>query len=466
MRRTFIVGLFLTLTLSAGVAVAQQNPSEYDIRTLTTLYEAYLKRDTNDAYIEKRIADERLRLRTQADTEVRTLVEPASGTPVASDGTLLPSAINAQRTLVEKLQQFLQGLTVDLDLFRAEERRYYIAPQTGTGSSDALRLTVSHGELLAKTAVLEERIQAFEAGLSLQKDRLSKLNRTQWYEQFSSLFGFLTYVLLILVTIVLDRMIRRTLVGRIQRKNRRFLVAKIVTAGLYGLTIFWILSRVVSEHPNVLASLAIIGAGIAVALQDIVKDFVGWLLILQRGLFTLGDRVSVGAVTGDIIDIGPLRTTMLEVATSGVLSAAHERTGKTLHIPNSLLLREPVINFNATSDFMSVEIQVSVTHASDWKKAESLLQNILSEEAGAFTEQARKQQRRHTVLFYTVWEVTEPEVHVDIVNHGILFTLKFIVPIGKRRSVVTSLSRAILEALQLDPSIQLVQIPAVTPPPV
>lgn len=442
MKRRFIAGIFLSLALLPAMASAQQSLS-YDERQLTTLYEAYLKKNSSDAYLQKRITDERLRIRKQADEEVKAIVSPAGTDDQLVDTAALPKAVDRQRTLVNSMEEQLRGLKVDIDLLMEEERTYY-SPQSGTGSTDSLRLTTSHGQLMAKKAILQERVNALEAGLALQNDRLSKLNRTQWYEQFSYFFGFLTYGVVILGAIIADRLIRKRLVYRIQEKNRRYLIAKIVTASIYTIATMWMLSKLLSDHPGVLASLAIIGAGIAVALQDILKDFVGWIIILQRRLYTLGDRVSVGIHTGDIIDIGPLRTTMLEVSSDGRMNA-HERTGKTLNLPNSMVLRESVLNYNTTSDFMGVEMQVTVTYDSDWKKAEEFLLEVLKKEAGGFVEQARKQQRRRTALFYTVWEVSEPEVHTDIGASGIVFTLKFTVPIGQRRTVVTSMSKAVLE---------------------
>lgn len=441
MRRIITLGLFLSLLFPA-VGFAQQ-ASSYDERLLTTLYEAYLKKNSSDSYLEKRITDERLRIRKQADEEVKAIVSPAGTDDQLVDTAALPKTIDRQRTLVNSMEEQLRGLKVDIDLLAEEERKFYL-PGSGTGSTDSLRLTASHGQLLAKKTILEERVNALEAGLELQRDRLSKLGRTQWYEQFAYIFGFLTYAAVVLGAIILDRLIRKRLVYRITEKNRRYRIAKIVTAGIYSVTALWLLSKLLSDHPNVLASLAIVGAGIAVALQDIVKDVVGWIIILQRRLYTLGDRVSIGIHTGDVIDIGPLRTTMLEVSVNGQFNA-HERTGKTLNLPNSMVLRESVLNYNTTSDFMGVEMQVTITYGSDWKKAEDILLETLKMEADAFTEQARKQQRRRTALFYTVWEVGEPEVHTDLAASGVLFTLKFTVPIGRRRIVVTAITKKILE---------------------
>ncbi len=231
-------------------------------------------------------------------------------------------------------------------------------------------------------------------------------------------------------------------------------MAKFVSAGIYTLAALWVLSKLLTDHPNAVASLAIVGAGIAVALQDVVKDFMGWIIILQRHLFKLGDRASIGQYTGDVIDIGPLRTTMLEISVNGAFNA-HERTGKILYLPNSLVLKESVLNYNTTSDFMSVEVQVTVTYASNWKKAEQILRDVLTKQTSTFAELARKQQRKRTALFFTMWEVGEPEIHVDLASSGVQFTMKFIVPIGKRRAVVTALSREILEQFNADREVEL-----------
>lgn len=453
----FFAGIALVLAVAVAPfgAAAQQTASfSYDDRTLSSLYNAYLKKNSSDVYLEKRIKDERTRIRTLADKEVQALVDPGESGEITGDTSTLTKAVDRQRGIVELLNEKLRDREVDVDLLEEEEKRFYLENATGTGSTETLRLTETHGELLAKKAVLEERIAALSAGLELQKDRLSKLSWQQWLGQFRSLFGFLNYFLIILGAVMLDRLVRRRVARRIEEKGRRYLIAKLVTAGIYTVAALWVLSKLLSDHPSALASLAIVGAGIAVALQDVVKDIMGWILILQRRIFMLGNRVSIGQFTGDVIDIGPLRTTMLEVSSNGAFNA-HERTGKTLYVPNSMVLKESVLNYNTTSDFMGVEMQVTITYSSDWRKAEAILTDTLKAETMEYTEQARAQQRRRTALFYTMWEVGEPEVHVDLESSGVLFTLKFTVPIGMRRTVVTKLTRSILQKFDAERDVSL-----------
>ncbi len=441
------IGLSLIFCAFAGISTPAFAESAttftYDETRLTMLFDAYVKKHQSDAYLEKRIIDERTKVRSQADQEVQSIVAPASSVDT-SDKTALPKALDSQKSIISSLQERQKEHKVDLSLLKDEENTYYTSTGSSAGPSDTYRLTTSYPQLLAKRAILEERIGAIADALPLQQARLSGLQRAQLFDQFAFLFSGLSYVWIILIGVIIDRVMRRMIVGRIEEKGRRYLIAKFLTAAIYVITVLWILSKLFSDHPNALASLAIVGAGIAVALQDVVKDVVGWMIILQRRLFTLGDRISIGEHTGDVIDVSLLRTTMLEVSVAGLFNA-HERTGKTLYVPNSLLLKESLLNYNTTSDFMSVEMQVTISYESDWKKAETILKETLNAETAEFTETARRQQRRRTALFYTAWEVSSPEVHVDLAPSGILFTLKFTVPIGKRRTVVTNLSRAILE---------------------
>ncbi len=459
MRKFSATGAVLIATILFGVlpvVLAQQISSVpvYEEKTLVLLYQALIKKNGADTYIEKRITDERSRIRLLADKEVKALIEPVDTTLQPIEAAAPTKAVDRQRTIVQLLEDQLRDRKADLELLKEEEQQYYQNPIGSSDVSDALRLTKSHPELLAKKAILEERIDALQSGLSLQNDRLSKLDRNQWLEQFQKLFGFLSYIAIILAAIVLDRFIRKRVARRVEEKNKRYLIAKFVTAGIYTVATLWVLSKLLSDHPNALASLAIVGAGIAVALQDIVKDFMGWIIILQRRLYRLGNRVAIGQYTGDVVDIGPLRTTLLEISVGGTFNA-HERTGKILTLPNSLVLREPVLNYNTTSDFMSVEVQVTITYASNWRKAEQILKDVLLKQTSQFSELARAQQRRRTALFFTMWEVGEPEIHTDLASNGVLFTLKFIVPIGKRRGVVTNLSREILEQFNADREVEL-----------
>lgn len=428
------------------VLSAQAPPVNADLRTLTSLYAAALKRTSPDPYLEKRIADERLKLRAQAEQEIQAITEAAT-----RGDTDLSSSVRTferQQTIVASLEDLRKNRHVDIDLLSEEEKTYYLSPATETGSTTEWKTTASYGELKARVALAEEYIAALDVAITLQQDRLDKLTSAQRWEQFSGAIQIGGYLLILLAGIALDRLIRRRFLRRIHDRNRRYVATKLVSATITTLTVAVLLGRVLREYPQALSSLAIIGAGIAIALQDVIKDIVSWIIILQRRLYTLGDRISIGQFTGDVVDIGFLRTTLLDASmTQSGAVPAYEQTGKLLAIPNSILLREPLTNFSAASDFIAAEITLTVAYTKEWPAIRDIITTALRDTTAAFSDLARKQQRRRTSLFYTSWEASEPTVHVSISSQGIVFVLTFLAPIGKRRETQTHLSDAVLQSL-------------------
>jgi len=318
----------------------------------------------------------------------------------------------------------------------------YLNPPTETGATESIRLTKSHAELLAKRAVLEERVAALEAVLSANEQRLEKLQTEQRREQFTFLRSMGFYAILLFLVWLFEHVVRTAVLTRIGRREYRYAAIKIFTAAVYTITVLWILSALLARHPSIITSFAIIGAGIAIALQDVVKDILGWMMIRQHRLFTQGQRVTIGNDTGEIIDIGVLRTRMLEVGIEG--SPVLERTGKILSLPNSVVLTQHVINHSATSDFVRAEMHVTVTYESNWEKAEKILLTTLEEQTGAFEEKDKRQYASRTKMYFVPKQSRGPAVHVDIAADGIDFTLRFSIPIGERRPIATQIAKEIL----------------------
>ena len=292
------------------------------------------------------------------------------------------------------------------------------------------------------------------AALPLQQERLAKLTQQNRIEQFAVFIRIGLYIGILVLIVLIERAIRKVFLRKIQQHSQRYLLTKLFTFTVYAVTILWLLTKLFSENPGILASLAIVGAGLAVSLQDVVKDTVGWLIIMQRRPFSLGDRITIGSHTGDVIDIGILRTTLLEVGTSAQ-SEAWERTGKTLYVPNAAVLTRELLNYNTTSDFTKAEMQVTVTYEGDWKKAETILQTILAEETAEFTEKEARQYQKRTWLFYVSDESKVPQVYTDLADDGVRFILRFTVPVGKRRDVISKISVKILERFDTEPHIEL-----------
>ncbi len=393
------------------------------------------------SYYDNAIAKERIATRKIFDDDMEQLIEQS--TALTGSTLTTRSALERQQTLVQTLQEKLREANVDIDLLNQEERNVYSDnPWFGTGSST--RLTQTHAELKAKVAVLQEQSAAIEAVLPTQEERLSKLKNDERYAQFGAIIGVLEYLLIVLLVVAFERFARlRLLPMVISDQVKRYRFSKLFAACVYVLLVVTVIARLSADQPGILTSFAIIGAALAVALQDVVKDMLSWIIILQSRRYSIGDRITVGQWTGDVIDVSPLRTTMLEVATSNGRDIG--RTGKTVAIPNMLTLSQAVLNYNTSSDFLRLETEITVTFESDYKHAKKILAEILEEITGKYTEPARQQERMRMQQFYLAEMVGGPSVYMDLAGSGVLFMLRFYAPVGQHRTITSKIAAAILD---------------------
>jgi len=450
MRRTYIL---LSAVLFFAIAIpcyAEQAPYAQQESRLTYLY-SLRERNPEDTSVQDSIDKERKDLRDIVQEELlQTIAAPVSDELSESDPM---RALDRQQAVVDSLRDRIAERSADLDLLNTEEHQVYLNPPTETGATEPLRLTKSHAELLAKRAVFEERIAALEAVLSVNVQRLEKLQMEQRREQFAFLRSMALYAVVIFLVWLFEHIVRTAALTRIRRPEYRYAAIKIFTAAVYTIVTLWLLSALLVRHPSIITSFAIIGAGLAIALQDVVKDILGWMMIRQHRLFTQGQRVTIGIDTGEIIDIGMLRTKMLEVGIEG--NPVLERTGKILSLPNAAVLTQRVTNHSATSDFVRAEMHVTVTFDSKWEKAEQILLAILEEQTGAFDEKDKRQYALRTKIYFVPKQSSGPAVHVDIAADGIEFTLRFSVPIGEKRPISTQIAKEILRQFDKHKDIEL-----------
>lgn len=434
------------------IAHAQTSP-KIDENRLTSLYEQLLLTPDNE-YIQKRITEERAAVRTAIEEEMSPVLLSIEEEEFIGEAELT-QALTQQRKVLATLNQRLSGRKADLDLILTEEKQFYLYPATATGV-EVFRLTRSHGELLARKAILEERITLLESVMPLHERRIVRLEREQRLQQYSIFITIAKYVFVLILIWAFERLVRRNVLARIRDADRRYTATKIFTSIVFTLTALWIIAILLSRQPGILASLAIVGAGLAFALQDAVKDVLGWMLIMQGRILTKGDRVTIGALTGEVIDIGVLHSILLEVGLpdaprDGVL----ERTGRTLSIPNAMLLTQPLINHSLTSAYIKTEMRITVTFESNWKKAREILTTILEEEAGMYARQERLEHLQRTWMYYIPHRTGGNLVHMTIAADGVEFTLRFSVPIGERRPVMSRVSDKILDRFHAEPDIDL-----------
>ena len=189
--------------------------------------------------------------------------------------------------------------------------------------------------------------------------------------------------------------------------------------------------------------LGLLTAGLAIALKDLVADLAGWVFVLWRRPFDLGDRIQIGQHSGDVVDIRIFAFTMMEI---GNWVGADQSTGRMIHIPNSLVFTEAVANYTAGFPFVWNELPVLVTFESDWKGAKELLQAIANEEASAASREARNTLRKSSKRFLIHYRKLTPVVYTSVQDSGVLLTLRYLCHPRQRRGTAEAIWERILDA--------------------
>jgi len=196
--------------------------------------------------------------------------------------------------------------------------------------------------------------------------------------------------------------------------------------------------------------LGLLSAGIAIALKDVVASVAGWVFILWRRPFQLGDRIQIGTRAGDVVDLRPFQFTLLEI---GNWVEADQSTGRIIHVPNLLIFTEPLFNYTAQFEFIWNEVPVLLTFESDWRKAKGILQGILDERVGETVKNAERAMKTASRKFLIHFRKLTPKVYTSVGDSGVLLTLRFICRARERRGTTEDVWEAVLDAFSEAPDI-------------
>jgi small-conductance mechanosensitive channel len=212
----------------------------------------------------------------------------------------------------------------------------------------------------------------------------------------------------------------------------------VVTLAIFILGMMWI-----KGFQSLATYLGLLSAGLAIALRELVANFVGWAFILWRRPFEVGDRIQIGDTAGDVIDLRIFQFTLLEI---GNWVDADQSTGRVIHVNNGQVFTLSVANFSKGFEYIWNEIAVLVTFESDWEKAKAILAEIANkhgEDLSTAAEEKLRQAARKFMIFYT--KLT-PTVYTSVRDCGVLLTIRYLCDPRRRRSTEQAIWEEILHA--------------------
>ena len=201
---------------------------------------------------------------------------------------------------------------------------------------------------------------------------------------------------------------------------------------------------------NFAVFIGILGAGIAFASQEVIGSFAGYLNIVTGNLYHIGDRVRIGDVVGDVMDITLLRTTLMEI---GEWVKADQYTGRVVSVANRMVFAAPVFNYTQHWHYLWDEITIPITYDSDWRHAVELMLEHGHGYTSRLQPQAATELRAMAELYPLHDTVTEPLLYVVMTDNWIEITLRYVVEARERREVKGQLHRDLLQRFEAEADI-------------
>lgn len=246
----------------------------------------------------------------------------------------------------------------------------------------------------------------------------------------------------IVLIFILSRFLQRSLSAYVHDVDTRYKARKFVGFLAFGAGIVVVATVFSDRLGGLTVAFGVAGAGIAFALQEVIASVAGWVAVTLGGFYSPGDRVQLGGIKGDVIDVSILRTTIMEV---GEWVAGDLYTGRIVRVANSFVFKEPVYNYSGDFPFLWDEITLPVRYGSDWVLARTMLRELVDEVLSGYAEEVKDSWAEMVGRYRIEHANVEPMITLRATDNWIEFTVRYVVDYRKRRWMKDHLFTRILE---------------------
>lgn len=219
--------------------------------------------------------------------------------------------------------------------------------------------------------------------------------------------------------------------------------------GLLGLMSIWF------DNPARLATgVGLVGAGLAFALQKVITSFAGYFVILRGKTFSVGDRISMGGVRGDVVSLSFFQTVIMEMGTppssdedKGIWVQSRQFSGRIVTVANSQIFDEPVFNYTHEFPFIWEEMHIPISYKDDRNRAEQILLEAAQRETVRIEEIAAPALKNLEQRFLIQPGDLKPHVYWRITDNWLELTVRFLSKTHDVRGLKDRMSRYILSEL-------------------
>lgn len=218
---------------------------------------------------------------------------------------------------------------------------------------------------------------------------------------------------------------------------------------IIGLVSIWF------ESPaRLTTAVGLVTAGLAFALQKVVTAFAGYIVILRGKTFSVGDRITMGGIRGDVISLTFLQTVIMEMGEPAVGDQsdpmwvqARQYTGRIVRVTNAVIFEKPVYNYTREFPYIWEEMRVPIPYTADRARAEQILLDAAHRHTTDIEHMSEMALEALESRYVLKRSELQPKVYWRLTDNWLEMTVRFIVEDSGIREVKNLMSRQILDGL-------------------
>ena len=399
-----------------------------------------------------------------AEGSASAIAEMSAWKSLRERAVRLQHAMEDARQVAAKLRESHKGLQSQVDMEVSnkeaitEQARSGIAATTGSDSSSststARAITSLHQISVDQKDLsdLDKRIQD-QDDLATAYGNWLDVVKTRQSAVLHDMLQFAMLILLVLFAVYLcNRLVDHFFVGLAVERTRLHTLRGVIRFAVQALGLAVILLMLFGVPNQLSTILGLAGAGLTVACKDFIMGFIGWFLLMGRNGLRVGDWVEIDGVVGEVVEIGLLRTVLLE---TGNWTDSGHPTGRKVAFVNSYAIEGHFFNFSTTGQWLWDEVQILVPASENPYPMIDAIQKMVAEQTAANVEAAEQEWQRSKGHYRAQPVSAAPEVSLRPTSSGIDVHVRYITRAGERHATKTRLYQALVELLhgrQANPS--------------
>jgi small-conductance mechanosensitive channel len=264
---------------------------------------------------------------------------------------------------------------------------------------------------------------------------------------------FLRGAALIIIVLAISGAISVYGINRIKDASTRFTLKRIKRLLIFSIVLVIAVSTFFVNWYTGLISIGVVSVIVGLSVQTPMTSLIGWIYILVRQPYRVGDRIQIDDATGDVIDVGYIDTTLWEFG--GKYISGDHPSGRIIKFPNSKVLNSIVYNYSwPLFPYIWNEIQFNIAYESDLEFVARTMRQIVEEELGS--EMLKRVRQYRELLSRTPVDELEVREHPRVIfrvgdNTWLEAIVRYLVAPREAGSVKTRLIKKLLPALNAEP---------------